>query len=304
MTPVHDRDLVLLDGAMGTALASAGVAVEGPAWSSRAVLEAPHEVAALHRAYAAAGAVIHTANTFRATSGALAAWRDAPAGTTVRDWVARAVRLARGAVPSDHLVAASLSPVRDCYVRAPPEPGFLRIHEEQAARLAEAGADLILCETFADPEEALLALDAGRATGLPVWVSFTTGPAGDLLDPDELALAARAAADRGAEVVLVNCAPAARLEPILAPLARSGVRFGVYANVGGESEGLGSMVDWAAGAPSAAVLAGRAERYAALTERWVTWGARVVGGCCGTTPTHIRAMSVRLGCHNSRPRIH
>ncbi|MBL9023611.1 MAG: homocysteine S-methyltransferase family protein [Myxococcales bacterium] len=306
MVSVHAQQSlpVLLDGAMGSALALAGVRIEGPAWSSRAVVEAPEEVAKLHAAYAAAGAVVHTANTFRTTPSALEAWSGAPPGLTARAWVAEAVRIAREAVPVGHRVAGSLAPLDDCYARTPPKPDARRLHREQAERLAEAGVDLFLCETFVVPEEALIAVDAARTTGLPVWVSLTAGPAGDLLGPDAIARFAREAADHGAQTVLVNCSPASLMVRLLEPLSRAGVAFGAYANVGSAAEGLGALVDWGEPRPGVEELATRAAKYAAFAEAWVALGASVVGGCCGTTPAHIQAMSARFACHKSPSHLH
>lgn len=296
--------VLVLDGAMGTALALAGVRVEGPAWSSRAVLEAPDEIAKLHAAYAAAGARVHTANTFRATRPALEAWTSAPAGTTVRDWVAKAVRIARDAVPGEHLVAGSLSPLADCYAAEPAPVNAFDLHREQSEHLAAAGVDLILCETFPNPGEALAAVEAAKTTGLPVWLALTAGPDGTLLRPEVLARTARQAAARGADVVLASCTPATAMDRFLRPLAETGVRFGAYANVGEPREALGYLVDWEEPSPPPEDMARRAARYAELAGSWVELGASVVGGCCGTTPAHLRALTKRLGCHKAQAPLH
>lgn len=257
---------LILDGAIGTELERAGHDTGGPAWSARVVDRAPDALAALHRAYDAAGAEVHTANTFRTTPRAYGAgWEGA---------ARRAIEIARGAVRGR--VAASLAPLEDCWhpERSPVDPRAE--HAAIAAQLVHAGADLVLCETFAHPGEALAAVDAAVGAGAETWLSLTGGPDGALLEPRALAAAAAGGLARGARRALVNCVHAERIGPYVEALAALGAPFGVYANAG-----LGE------GALSPA-------RYAELASAWVAAGATVVGGCCGTGPAHVRALAARL----------
>jgi S-methylmethionine-dependent homocysteine/selenocysteine methylase len=296
-----EERVLFLDGAMGAALAASGVRIDGPAWSSRAVVErgSSGAVSALHAAYDHAGAQIHTANTFRATQEALDAWAEAPEGLTVERWVERAIDCAREAIHPNSRLAASLSPVGDCWHPAGISASVIEAHRRQAAILGAGNVDLILCETFADPEEALVATRAAVATGLPVWTSLTAGPSGAMLTPAGLAAAASRLRDAGAERVLVNCTPASQTLRFVEALAATGVAFGAYANAGDPAERLGYLVDWGEPPPDRAELDRRAARYAELAARWVDAGAGVVGGCCGTTPAHLRALVARLGCHKA-----
>jgi S-methylmethionine-dependent homocysteine/selenocysteine methylase len=131
--------------------------------------------------------------------------------------------------------------------------------------------------------EALVAVEEAAATGVETWVSFTAGPAGELLGPTEIEAAAREAVRRGARAVLVNCTAATLLLPYVERLASAGVPFGAYANAGPAEEGLG----WT-DKPDAA-------RYTTLAAAWAGAGATILGGCCGTGPAHIRALAARLG---------
>lgn len=260
---------------MGTELLARGVPTPLPGWSAHALESAPDVVRAVHRAYAEAGATVHTANTFRTRR-----------RTFPDRWerLARAaVGLAREAVPPGHRVAGSIAPLEDCYEphRSPPGPG--PEHRELAYVLADAGVDLLLCETFPHVGEGLAAVEAAAATGVETWVAFTAGPNADLLTPAELAQAGRAAVDRGARAVLVNCVPASRTLEFLRPLAALGVPFGAYANAGTPDEGMG----WTP-APEAA------SRYAEHAHEWVGLGATLVGSCCGTGPEHIAGLRDRL----------
>jgi S-methylmethionine-dependent homocysteine/selenocysteine methylase len=287
--------MLLLDGAMGTILKERGACVDGPAFSARAVLERPHLVREIHAAYAEAGATVHTAATFRATAAALAEHARLLGGAPLeaRVVVADAVRLAREAILPGHRVAGSLASVVDCY-----RPGDLAedpraAHRAHAKNLADAGADLVLCETFADADEAVVAAEEAKATGLPVWVSLTAGPDAVLMTP----LGMRAAAERlervGVEAVLVGCTRAVATARFVGALAGLGVRVGAYGNAGRPEDGVGFVADWTAGSEpvSEAERADQARKYAECAGSWVDLGASIVGGCCGTTPEHIRALA-------------
>lgn len=264
----------ILDGPMGTELIAAGVGLSGPAWSASAVREAPDAIAEVHRAYVEAGATVHTANTFRTQPATLDNWADA---------AATAVRLARDSVPSGHRVAGSMAPVADCY-RPDLSPGEAARadHRALAEVLVETGCDLLLCETFAVRREALVAVEEALRTGAPTWLALTSGPEASLLSPVEIAAIAREAVALGASQVLVNCVAATRMAPFVNALAEAGLPFGVYANAGARQDAVG----W-----------GHQEgpdHYAALAEQWAAQGARTIGGCCGTSPAHIRAVRERL----------
>ena len=269
--------IAILDGPMGTELGARGVPTPEPLWSAEGLESAPEVVASIHREYAAAGATVHTANTFRT--------RRRQAGDRWEDLARSAVAIAKGAVPSGHRVAGSVAPLEDCYrpdlSPADPRPE----HRELCRALAAAGVDLLLCETFPHVGEALVAVEEAAATGIETWVAFTAGPEADLLTPSEVERGAREAIVRGASAVLVNCVPAARTLEYLERLSDLGVPFGAYANAGSPSEGIG----WGASGPEAARL------YLDFARSWVNAGASLVGGCCGTGPLHIEALAKHFG---------
>ena len=276
--------LVILDGPMGTELLARGVPTPLPGWSAHALDTAPGVVAGIHADYAAAGAIVHTANTFRTTARVFPErWRDL---------TRRAVRLAREAVPPGHPVAGSIAPVEDCYRPDLSPPDAREHHALLVAALAEDGCDLLLCETFPHPGEALAALDAALATGLPAWLSLTPGYRADLLTPAELAEAGRGAARAGAAAVLVNCVPAGRALAYVCALREavpSPTPIGVYANAGAAESTQG----WRT-APIAP------EAYTDLAQTWADAGATILGGCCGTGIPHIRALAGRFSPPEAR----
>ncbi|MEZ4338535.1 MAG: homocysteine S-methyltransferase family protein [Sandaracinaceae bacterium] len=268
----------LLDGPMGTELARRGVSTKLPMWSASALWQAPEVVSAIHRDYADAGATVHTANTFRTTARAM--------GADWARWAREAVALARGAVPEGQRIAGSIAPLEDCY-RPDLSPGggpdVEAEHRGLADVLADAGCDLLLCETFPRTDEALAAVRAARATGVETWLALTAGYEANLMAPEVMAEAARRAADLGVAAVLVDCTPSAVTQRWVDALATAGIPFGAYAN-----GGLANDEDGFTAAPDAP------ETYAAQALGWVAAGATIVGGCCGTTPAHLRAVRARI----------
>jgi len=274
--------VTILDGPLGTQLNAHGLETPAPLWSAAALRSHPQLVQRIHRAYADAGAQVHTANTFRT--------RRRSAGAQWRELAEEAIRLARAALPPGATLAGSIAPLEDCYRpdRSPPAPGAE--HAELAAALAALGCDLLLCETFPHVGEGLAAVSAAVATGLPTWAAFTAGYRADLLTPGALAQAAREAEARGAQAVLVNCVPASQTLRYVRALADSGIQvpFGAYANAGHPTEGLG----WVSTDDGPA-------RYAALAQGWVDAGATLVGSCCGTGPDTIAALARCFQTHDA-----
>jgi S-methylmethionine-dependent homocysteine/selenocysteine methylase len=258
--------LVIMDGPMGTELAARGVPTPSPGWSAHAIRSHPEFVARIHADYAAAGAVVHRANTFRAQPRIF--------GAGFAALVHEAVALARSSV-SHGRIAGSIAPIEDCYRPdlTPPEPEARRLHRAHAEALAAAGCDLLICETFPHGGEARVAVEEAARTGLPTWAALTAGPDAALMSPAAMEEAARACAESGASAVLVCCTAAERTLAFVERLARVGIAFGAYANSGY--------------APHAVSV----ERYRRLAARWVDCGATILGACCGTGPDHVAAIA-------------
>ena len=290
---------VVLDGATGTELQRRGVDTGLPLWSARALSsEAGRDIlTAIHAEYARAGAEVLTTNTFRTTQRALGR-----AGVQNR-WVLynrRAVEAARAGaasagkaragVPRTIFVAGSIAPLEDCYScdLVPPQAECLREHLQQVDLLARLGVDLILIETMNTRREALAAVLAARAAGIDALLSLCPGDPDRLLSGEPLddAIPRLLEASAGRVVgALLNCATPevlARAAPVLAGLARS-LPWGLYAHLGEPDPVMG----WR--------LPERHDKdaYAAWVRDRIGEGARVVGGCCGTTPDHIAAISSR-----------
>ncbi|MEM1067572.1 MAG: homocysteine S-methyltransferase family protein [Planctomycetota bacterium] len=272
--------VTILDGPLGTELNRRGVSTDLPLWSAGAIESDPETVEAIHREYADAGATIHTANTFRTKRRTL--------GDPWERFACGAVRLAKNSVPADHRIAGSIAPLEDCY-RPDLSPGKASFdeHQELAEVLAEAGADILLCETFPHAEEAIAAVDAATGTGLETWLALTAGPDANLMSPMQMAEMAKRSVDHGAMAVLVNCTPAVDTLPYVIALAGANlsVPIGAYANAGHADDEIG----WSASPEPGA------SAYADLAAQWIAAGATLIGSCCGTTPKHVRALANRFG---------
>jgi S-methylmethionine-dependent homocysteine/selenocysteine methylase len=269
---------------MGTELQRRGADTRLPLWSARALVEAPDFVSAIHRDEVMAGADVLTANTFRTHRRTL---EKEGSGERSRVLTAFAVALARDAAAQsggEMFVAGSLAPLEDCYRPdlVPDHAALEREHREQAESLAAAGVDLILLETHNMVRELAAAARAAKNTGLPFIASMVTDGSGRLLSGEPIADAVRALEPLRPEAISINCVPAARLGSDLARLAAAapGVPLAAYGNLGLPADDLG----WSFTEDLSP------ETYAAHAQQWLSLGARLVGGCCGTTPAHTEAL--------------
>lgn len=288
---------ILLDGAVGTELARRGVRTTLPLWSARALIDpgGPETLAEIHGDYARAGAEILVTNTFRTTERALAKGGAADAWREVNRRAVECARAGAAAAPGPCLVAGGLAPLEDCYRPdlAPSREECLSEHRRQADLLAGLGVDLIFIETMNCRREALAALEAARASGLDVLLSLCPRPPHHLLSGEPLEEAVPEIADAGAGAlrgILLNCAtPEAlagiyrRFAALVTGLAPTAPRLphGLYAHLGEPDPVSGWKLP----------ERHEPERYAAWMRDRLDEGARLVGGCCGTTPDHTGALA-------------
>ena len=280
------RGPLLLSGALGTELLRRGVPTPLPLWAADALLNAPGQIRSIHADYVAAGARIVTANTFRADRITLA---KAGLSARTRELNKLAVQLAREGVatarPTEPIfVAGSLAPVADCYEPgAVPDEQTLRIeHGIRVGHLIAARASLVLVETMNTIREAEAALGACNAGNIPGMVSFVCGADGRLLSGESLADAAAVVEPYEPLAILINCCAPKHATKALDALLESTTRpAGVYANGVGR---LDAAQGW--------IFEGgtKRRRYRKEARRWLKMGAQLLGGCCGTDPSYIRAL--------------
>jgi enediyne biosynthesis protein CalE2 len=274
---------LILDGATGTELERRGVETRLPLWSAAALDTHPEIVRQIHADYVACGVDAVTANTFRTQRRSLA---HAGMADRAEELTGRAVALAREAAGGRVWVLGSSSTLEDCYhpERVPDAVSLAHEHAEHARNLARAGVDAILVETMNTRREAVAALRAARDAGVPAIASFVCWDGARLLSGEPLADALRGAADEAACALLVNCLPPSNAEECLDALAAQPLPFGIYPNLGVPEDELGfrRSEDLAP------------DRFGELAAGWAARGARVLGGCCGTTPAHIAALVARV----------
>lgn len=274
-------EVVVCDGAMGTMLHAAGVGLDRSLPELN--LSRPALVRDLHAAYVAAGARILQTNTFGANRLRLAEQGLQGSVSEINIAAARLAREAAGSGGGQVLVAGSVGPAASApAVRRVPGSARADILREQIAALCD-WVDLLVLETFGDLESLVQAVEVATVeSDLPVVAQLTFGDDGRTLRGDDPADAAAVLSDLGVSALGANCTVGpAVLVDVVRELARAtGLPISVQPNAGVPHR-LGGQVRYAR----------NAAYFAEATPRFVGSGATLLGGCCGTTPAHIRAIS-------------
>ncbi|HET9399325.1 MAG TPA: bifunctional homocysteine S-methyltransferase/methylenetetrahydrofolate reductase, partial [Candidatus Acidoferrales bacterium] len=278
------RDAILVaDGAMGSQLHEA----VGPQRCFEELNSAqPEEVFRVHQAYIKAGAQIIETNTFGANRVKLAAIGLTDEVTKFNHRGVKIAREAREGAPHEILIAGSIGPLgvaRDFSKISADE--MRDVFREQAQALEERGVDFFIVETFSDLEELLAAVDAIRGfSNLPVVAEMTFSEEGTAFGGVTPADAAAQLAARNVQVIGSNCTlgPQALL-PIIQSFGASGngIPRSAMPNVGFPRR-MGDRTIYPKSSP---------EYFALFAQEAAALGVRLLGGCCGTTPDHIRAMA-------------
>ncbi|MED0677220.1 bifunctional homocysteine S-methyltransferase/methylenetetrahydrofolate reductase [Aneurinibacillus thermoaerophilus] len=282
--------LLIGDGAMATWLYQLGIPI-GVCYEELN-LSNPELIRAVHRSYYEAGARFIQTNTY-------GAHRDALARHGLQDKVTRinrvAVQVAREAVKDDAYVVGGIGSINAGRVRDVRMQNYREQFEEQAAALLMGGVDAILLETFLDLDELLLALDVIRPlTDVPIVAQLATIEVGRTRDGHTLTRAFAELKKAGADVVGLNCrlGPAEILRSIENAVVPEDTPLSVFPNAGrlAMSDGQYSY----ASVP---------QYFGENALRFRAQGARLIGGCCGTTPEHIRVMAQVLAEREPLPRV-
>jgi len=248
-------------------------------------LAQPDLVAEVHQAYVRAGADVVESNTFGANRVKLGAFG---LGDRVRAINVQGARIARHAAREQAYVAGAIGPLG---IRVEPwgRTGVDEAEEyfrEQAAALVEGGVDLFVLETFGDVNEIRAAIRAVRSVcALPIVAQMTTEEDGNSLNgvaPETFVPELETA---GADVVGLNCSvgPAAMLETLERMARVAHVRLSAQPNAGKPREVEGRNLYLCS-----------PDYMASYARRFINAGVRLVGGCCGTTPDHIRAIKIAV----------
>ena len=248
-------------------------------------LTQPDLVAEVHQAYVRAGADVIESNTFGANRVKLGSFGLAEKVQAINF---QGARIARHAARENAYVAGAMGPLG---IRVEPW-GRTGVDEaeqyfrEQARALHEGGVDLFVLETFRDVNEIIAAIRAIRATcDLPIVAQVTTEGDGNTLDGVAPESFVPRLEQQGASVVGLNCSvgPAAMLETIERMAQVAGVKLSAQPNAGSPREVEGRNIYLCS-----------PEYMASYARRFINSGVRLVGGCCGTTPDHIRQIKTAV----------
>jgi len=278
---------IVLDGGLSNALEDRGHDLSDALWSARLLKDAPAEIAAVHRAYFEAGAMVATTASYQASVNGFA-----QAGVGVAEaeaLIASSVRLAREVrdeFGGGRLVAASVGPYGAVLADGSEYRGRYGVsaaalrdfHGPRLELLIGAGPDLLAVETIPDVDEAEVLVELLQELDFPAWLSFSAADgrtrAGQPL-ADAFALAA---VDQVVAVGINCCAP----EEVAAAVALAVKPAVVYPNSG---------ETWDADARS---WTGSSATLTDLAPAWAAAGAAYIGGCCRVGPADIRALAAAI----------
>jgi 5-methyltetrahydrofolate--homocysteine methyltransferase len=279
-----ERPVLLADGATGTNYQNMGIApgVAPEEW----VLDAPEKVQELHRRFVEAGSDLVLTCTFGGSSLRLADERLAGRALEVNR---RAAELAREAVGEGGLVGGSIGPTGHLTEPLGPLTRTLAVSTfaEQARALAEAGVDVLVLETFFSLDEGLWAVQGVQsATDLPLVVSYSFDQGTRTMMGLTPTQVIDAFAPLGVTAIGANCGKSLdETDLIVDELVAAAPRIPLWVK---PNAGIPRVVG------DAVIYDADPETLARHIRRYVDRGARIVGGCCGSTPEHIAAIAGAL----------
>jgi len=287
------QGILLADGAMGTLLYDKGIPFDRSFDALN--LTDPALIQSVHREYIRAGAEVIETNTFGANRFRLAAHGVTDSPRQVNRAGAQIARNAREELGEPVFVAGAIGPLGKpvAPLGTIPREEALLAYREQAEGLVEGGVDLVIIETQTDLSEALLAVDAVRAVAsdLPLVVEMTYTEDGRTLHGTYPEDAVRALSAKAVDVIGANCSvgPHELLEIVERYARKTDRPIAVMPNAG-----MPRLVN------GRFLYLSSPEYFAEYAARFADAGARLIGGCCGTTPAHVRRMKEALSRRPAR----
>jgi homocysteine S-methyltransferase len=278
LSELLSKHVVLADGAMGTMLYQSGVFIS--ACFDELNLSNPKLVTKIHRQYVEAGVDFIETNTFGANEVKLARFGLAEQVDKINK---AGVKLAKEIAVDKVLVAGAMGPLaRDIALyNQITQQQAAAAFQRQATALVKAGADFIILETFSNTDELLLAIEAVRnVTGLEIVAQMTTNEQNETIYGEKIDHAiARIAAQPAVMAVGLNCSvgPSAMLNALELIRSVTDKPISVQPNAG-----LPRQIE------DRMLYMSTPEYMAEFAKRFYEKGARIIGGCCGTTPDHIK----------------
>jgi homocysteine S-methyltransferase len=256
-----------------------------PIWSADINLTHPNYIEKIHKSYLDAGADILTTNTFRTTPRAYSKNGFSKDNAILRSHKSldRAVELARKVANRNTIIAGSIAPLEDCY-----EPNLYPGDEcaneefrELARWLQEAGVNMILFETMGCWFEIKSAILSTNDLKIPRWISLVLKDGNELLDGTDLTKVLYNLLDFEIEMILLNCNPYNTTNEAIELFLENWTKsWGVYPNVGLSMPSKEGIIE---SKLSVDVFMKHVNSY-------IDAGASVIGACCGSNPSYIKAM--------------
>jgi methionine synthase I (cobalamin-dependent)/5,10-methylenetetrahydrofolate reductase len=278
LTELLSRQVVLADGAMGTMLYQSGVFIN--TCFDELNISNPKLVGKIHKQYIEAGVDFIETNTFGANEVKLSRYGLAEQAEKINK---AGVEIARQAGGERILIAGSMGPLaRDVALyNQITQQQAAAAFQRQAKALANAGADFIILETFSNTDETLLAIESVRSvTSLEIVAQMTATEQNETIYGEKIEHAiARIASQPGVTAVGLNCSvgPAGMLNALELIRGVTDKPISVQPNAGLPRQVEGRLL-----------YMSTPEYMAEYAKRFYEKGARIIGGCCGTTPEHIR----------------
>ena len=313
LQPFFDEcGFVVLDGGLASELEQRGADLNHDLWSARLVVEDPQAIIDVHRAYYEAGADLAISASYQASLDGFIAWGASPedAGYLLTRCVDLA-RTARDQFWTEHsnvrrvrpLVAASVGPYGAVIGGGSEYRGHYGLtaqqlrdwHRPRLRRLIAGGADLLAIETCPSVMEAeVLAELLAEEPGVHAWMSFVCRNEKETCEGQAIEEAAAVAAAADSVVAVgVNCTAPEYIEMLLQRVASVTEKpLVAYPNRGGRWNAENRV--WESNNASSGRLRGLGEGWSARVAEWYRAGARLIGGCCRTTPRDIREISASL----------
>jgi methionine synthase I (cobalamin-dependent) len=292
-------EIIVLDGGVGSEIQRRGLSLDPCAWSGFSHLHRPEVVLRIHRDYIRAGAQVLTANTFSSAKHILDCVGLGGEFESVNRSAVDLARRARDECATQEVwIAGSLStiPPLDRPATIPVGPEIKDNYRRQAEIHAKAGADLLIAEMMLDADGASILVDACLESGLPVWVGFSASLSHNGASVQAFRAPGKYTAmkDQPFETMLrdvltedVEVAGVMHTKlPVMSPALHELAKVWKGPKMAYVATGHSGKYRW--------VFEDHAdpEAYAESARRWIEdFGVQVIGGCCGTSPEHIRALS-------------
>ena len=279
------KNIKILDGAMGSEFIRRGIILPNHIWSAQLNLEAQEIILKIHKEYIDAGSDYLTTNTFRTTprSYIKTGLSLEEAELVAKSSLTSSIDLAKSASNENTIILGSIAPLEDCYK---PElfPGA-DIAKKEFRQLSKwfssTQIDIFLLETMNSIIETKTALDELSMHNKPIWVSFVLKDNTTLLSGETLKDAINMLENYNIKCLLINCSPLIRTQDCLEIIDNNwNKEWGIYPNLGhGEPTPDGNINS-----------IHKDEDFLKVCQNAIDLGANIIGGCCGSTPHHIRLL--------------